>query len=93
MVTDDDSRAMAHTQRDTWNGPPERLPDAFRMSKSKGDHTRSAVCELWTHPFGWELRLIIGGHGMHMTSVVQSDGEMHATVETWKAALLEKGWR
>ena len=27
-----------------------------------------------------------------MTSVVQSDREMHATIETWKAAMLEKGW-
>ena len=36
--------------------------------------------------------LIIGGHRMQMTSVVQSDREMHATVETWKAAMLDKGW-
>ena len=27
-----------------------------------------------------------------MTSVVQSDCEMHATAETWKAAMLAKGW-
>jgi hypothetical protein len=84
---------MPHSQREIWNGPPKRLPDAFRLTKPKGDRVLSAVCEVWTHPFGWELRLIIGGHGMHMTSVVQSDGEMHAAVETWKVALLEKGWR
>jgi hypothetical protein len=29
---------------------------------------------------------------MRTASVVQSDREMHATVETWKAAVLEKGW-
>jgi len=86
---------MAETTplRQFWNGPPERLPDAFLVTKPRGDRVLSAVCEVWTHPLGWELRLIIGGHGMHMTSVVQSDGEMHASVETWKAALLEKGWR
>jgi hypothetical protein len=27
-----------------------------------------------------------------MTSVVRSDGEMHATAQTWRAAMLEKGW-
>jgi hypothetical protein len=29
---------------------------------------------------------------MQMTSVAQSDREMHATAETWKAAMLEKDW-
>jgi hypothetical protein len=24
---------MRHVQRDTWNGPPERLSDAFRLTK------------------------------------------------------------
>ena len=62
------------------------------MSKQKGERTIAAVCEVWTHPSGWELRLIIGGHRMQMTSVVQSDREMHATIETWKAAMLEKDW-
>ena len=83
---------MPHSQREIWNGPQERLPDAFRLTKPKGDRVLSAVCEVWAHPFGWELRLIIGGHRMQMTSVVQSDREMHAAVETWKAAMLEKGW-
>jgi hypothetical protein len=50
-------------QREFWNGPPERLPDAFRMTKQKGDRVLSAVCETWSHPFGWELRLEIDGHG------------------------------
>ena len=83
---------MAHRPSEFSNGPPERLPAAFWMSKQKGGHTIAAVCEVWTHPSGWELRLIIGGHRMQMTSVVQSDREMHATAETWKAAMLAKGW-
>jgi hypothetical protein len=83
---------MQTRQREFWNGPAERLPDGFRMMKPKGDHIFTAVCEVWTHPIGWELRLIIGGHRMQMASVVQSDRELHATVETWKAAMLEKGW-
>jgi hypothetical protein len=84
---------MAHRPKEFSNGPPKRLPDAFWMVKQKGERTIAAVCEVWTHRFGWELRLIIGGHQMQMTSVVQSDREMHATVETWKAAMLAKGWR
>ena len=83
---------VAHRPSEFWSGPQARLPDAFWMSKQKGEHPIDAVCEVWTHSFGWELRLIIGGHRMQMTSVVQSDREMHATIETWKAAMLEKGW-
>ena len=83
---------MAHRPSGFSNGPRERLPDAFRMMKQKSERTIAAVCEVWTHPSGWELRLIIGGHRMQMTSVAQSDREMHATVETWKAAMLAKGW-
>jgi hypothetical protein len=52
----------------------------------------SAVCEVWTHPLGWELRLMIDGHGMQMTSVVRSAAEMLEALEKWRAAMLEKGW-
>jgi hypothetical protein len=62
------------------------------MTKPKGDHTLTAACEVWTNPFGWELRLMIDGHGMQMTSVVRSAAEMLTMVEQWKAVMLEKGW-
>jgi hypothetical protein len=83
---------VPHVQREFWNGPPERLPDPFRMTKQKGDRALSAVCETWSHPFGWELRLEIDGHGLQMSSVVRSAEEMLTTADTWKAAMLEKGW-
>jgi hypothetical protein len=52
--------------REFWNGDPERLPDGFTVTKPKGDQTMTAVCEVWTHPFGWELRLQINGQGLLM---------------------------
>lgn len=84
---------MPHSHRSIWNGPPERLPDAFRVTKPKGGRTLSAVCGTWTHPFGWELRLMIDGHRMQMTSVVRSASEMVETIEKWKAAMIGKDWR
>jgi hypothetical protein len=60
---------MMANRQEFWNGPPARLPDAFCMSKQKGQRTITAVCEVWTHPVGWELRLILGGHRTQMTSV------------------------
>jgi hypothetical protein len=79
-------------QREFWNGPPERLPDSFTMTKPKGDHALTATCEVWTNPFAWELRLMIDGHGMQMTSVVRSAVEMLDMVEEWKTAMRGKGW-
>jgi hypothetical protein len=75
--------AMLHTQREIWNGDPERLPDAFRMTKPKGERTIAATCEVHTHQFGRELRLMIDGHGLQMSSVVRSADEMLTTVEKW----------
>jgi hypothetical protein len=82
---------MSHVQRDTWNGSPEHLSDAFRMTKPKGEAVSTAVCEVWSHPFGCELRLTVDGHGLMMTSVVRSAPDMVETSERWQAALTEKG--
>jgi hypothetical protein len=83
---------MSAVQRRFWNNGPERLPDIFRLTKQKSSETLCAVCELWTHPFGWELRLSIDGHGLQMSSVVRSAGEMTKTADAWRAAMAEKGW-
>ena len=79
-------------QRPFWTGPPERLPDAFTLTKRKGDRTFAAVCEVWTHPFGWELRLMIDDHGLQMTNVVRSAADIEATAEGWKVAMTDAGW-
>jgi hypothetical protein len=47
---------------------------------------------VWTHEFGWELRLMIDGRGLQMSSVLRSAEEMVATTDQWKAALIESGW-
>jgi hypothetical protein len=39
---------MQVAKREFWNNSqPERLPDVWRMTKGKGDHTMMAVCEVW----------------------------------------------
>ena len=36
------------SKREFWNNAePERLPDAWKMTKAKGDHVLTAVCEVW----------------------------------------------
>jgi hypothetical protein len=75
--------AMQHTQRAIWNGPPERLPDVWRLEKQKAGRMLTAVCALYTHLLGWDLRLSIDDRGLVMSSVVGSADEMVATSEKW----------
>jgi hypothetical protein len=84
---------MPHVQRGFWNGLPDRFPEAITLRKQKGERMRSAVCAVWSQPFGWELRLLIGGEELRMSSVVRSVTEIMETAEKWKAAMLEEGWR
>jgi len=74
------------------NVQPERLPDGFTMTKPEGVHTHVAVCEVWTNPVGWELRLTTDGQSRPMATVVRCVEEMRVLVETWRGVLREKGW-
>lgn len=54
------SRVMQTPKRAFWNNAePERLPDAWKMTKPKGDHVLTAACEVWGVEIGWKLRLMI----------------------------------
>ena len=63
------------------------------MTKPDGTPPHVAVCEVWTNPAGWELRLMMDGQNLPVTTVVRSHGEMRTLIESWKAALRETGWR
>ena len=78
-------------QQEFWNGP-EQLPDGFQAIMPRGPRTMTATCEVWTHPVGWELRLIIDG-GTLMATVVASASEMRALVAAWRAAMQKHGWQ
>lgn len=72
---------------------PRRLPVGFTMTKPDGTQPHVAVCEVWTNPAGWELRLMMDGQTLPVTTVVRSHGEMRTLIESWNAALRETGWR
>jgi hypothetical protein len=75
------------------NGAPEQLPNGFHLRKQEGDRMLTATCGVWTNPFGWELRLMSDGQRVHRSSIVRSAAEMRDMVETWRSAMLEKGWQ
>jgi hypothetical protein len=83
---------MNTLQRENWNGHPVSLGDGWRLAKVVGGRQRHAVCELWSHQFGWELRLVTDGGEFQRSQVCRSqDGVLSVTAE-WKAAMLGKGW-
>jgi hypothetical protein len=74
-------------KREFWNNAePERLPDQWRLTQVKGDHTMTAVCECWAVEMGWDLRLMIDGHGLQLASLCRSGRE-------WSIALTSGAWR
>jgi hypothetical protein len=43
-------------QRENWSGAPAFLGNAWTMVKGQ----RTATCALYSHQFGWQLRMHLG---------------------------------
>ena len=74
-------------QRENWAGHPVDCGDAWVLRKGR----KVARCSLVTHQLGWELRLITTD--LLRSQVCRSTDEILSTHESWKAAMIEKGWR
>jgi len=72
-------------QRDNWDDTPKDLGDLFRLNKGK----QESRCQLTTHPFGWECRLMVGCE-LLQSQVCRSQEEVFSTGEAWKTAMTEK---
>ena len=77
---------LAPLQREVWNGHPVALGIAWTLTK----RNRVAQCLLFSHQFGWELRLEVGQ--LFRTQVCRTTEEILDVQESWKAAMIEKGW-
>jgi hypothetical protein len=76
-------------QRPDWHGTAIQLGALFILKKNR----REARALLFSHVFGWEVRLVVGTQlEVVQTEVCRSQEEILATGETWKAAMIEKGW-
>ena len=78
---------MQTPRRLVWNDRPERLQLVWTLHKG----CKTARCELWSHEFGWELRLF-AGNVLVQSQVVRSTEELVNTQDTWRAAMAEKVW-
>ena len=77
-------------QRFVWNGTPKEIGDLFRVTKNR----RKARAVIFSHQFGWEVRLLVGSHEELVSSqVCRTQEEVLCTGEQWKAAMVERGCR
>lgn len=72
-----------------WNGSSAELGEWFVMRRGR----REIRCKLFSHPSGWELRLVMGERAdVMLTRVCRSRDDVVVTREQWKTALIDKGW-
>jgi hypothetical protein len=68
------------------------LGEAWRLRKPGCGGVREARCELRAHELGWELFLVVDTNDLRRSQVCRSSDELLTTSETWKAALVDRGW-
>jgi hypothetical protein len=66
---------------------PERLSPAWSLTKG----SKTAVCEVWSHPLGTELRALVGAE-LVQSQVSRSQDELVRVQGEWRAAFESKGW-
>ena len=75
-------------QRPDWYGAPIRLSRVWHLIKGR----RQAECAVYSHQFGWELRLVAGVEVLQ-TRVCRSQDDVLNTYDEWKRAMLGAGWK
>jgi hypothetical protein len=66
---------------------PELLGPVWTLTRGR----RTAACQVWSHQFGFELRLLVSGDDLPRTQVVCSQEDLIRVQEDWRAALEAKG--
>ena len=67
-------------QRFTWNGEPREIGDLFRVTKNR----RKARAVIFSHQFGWEVRLLVGSQEELVSSqVCRSQEEVFSRGKQW----------
>jgi hypothetical protein len=79
---------MQVRQRPFWNGRPEEIREVFALTKAD---RATARCVLWSHEFGWELRLTVGG-SLVRSQVAREFADILTATEEWKSEMIANGW-
>ena len=70
-----------------WRGTPERIFEFWKLTKDAS----VAVCTLWNHPIGAEIRCDVDDE-MRQTKAARTVGELLDMSHEWRKAFEAKGW-
>ena len=70
-----------------WHGTPREVAESWTLKKGQ----RRAVCRMFTHVFGFELRLEVSRE-LVASQVCKTDEEVLVCQEFWRARLATEGW-
>ncbi|MEO7273734.1 MAG: hypothetical protein ABIX28_18355, partial [Vicinamibacterales bacterium] len=79
-------------QRSSSSSYGAREADAFALHKPRCGHAVEAVCEVWRDAGGWRLQVMVSDTGVKWSATGTSEAEKRATIDTWRVALVERGW-
>ena len=79
---------MPFLRRYDWVEGQQFLGNMWAIRKGK----RAVLCALWTHPFGWELRLV-NDQQVVRRQVCKQALEILSVGEAWRAEVEHKDWR
>jgi hypothetical protein len=72
-----------------WRGTPEYMGEMWRLTQGH----QIAVCSMWNHEDGAEVRCDVDGDTKHRLIGCTADlFELLAAVEAWRALFTEEGW-
>jgi len=71
-----------------WDGTPRAVAEWWTLKKGQ----RRAVCRMFTHVLGHELRLEVSRE-LVSSDVCRTDEEVLSCQERWRASLEAKGWK
>lgn len=74
-------------QRAIWDGTPREVAEWWTLKKGQ----RRAVCRMFSHVFGHELRLEVSRE-LVASEVCRSDDDVLSCQERWRTGLEAKGW-
>jgi hypothetical protein len=74
-----------------WSGDPIKCGDLFTLRNTTvlGEHV--AVCQLWTHRLGLELRLLIDD-ALGRFQICRSEDACWESAGAWRIEMIGKGW-
>jgi hypothetical protein len=69
----------------------ETLYPLERPARRSPSATVRGTIEIWSHQFGWELKLFVDG-GLVRSQVARELAVLTAAAAEWQAAMISEGW-